>query len=438
VVSASFDDVGAVSPTVTLEVELSGPTDPQSIDATTVALVEGVPDESLLGRIERGDPMLSLPALTRSVSARGTLKVTPERVLRPSTRYTLLLAPPVRSGASVLGRWVPLAFTTGSLDDADPIVELIAPEADAREVVRNLREVRLRYSRPVEYPERIVLARLDEQGGQVVAAKPGRPWCEGGSCVALLLHEVLAARARYEVIVDPSVVDDRGRPVFGRGPGFTTGTDLRDTALVLSDVEVTASDGCVVARFRTDGAALGELCVGSDCVQGGPRLAHELALELGANAQQSFGVELYAIDESTRPPANVGPIGIAPPAPATFEISEVLLHAGASVAPFVELASLIPDPIALVGYVLHVGAETVVLGDLAIAPRARLAVGELPHMISKDAAVWVTDADDRTVSRFETEGLVLAPGQSAVRAQRCAVHAAFGPSPTGGATPGTE
>jgi hypothetical protein len=455
VVETNVDGPGPFDPTGTVTVRLSARVDTASAEG--VALVRGEPSAALLDAIDR--PPLPARARTalvavRTVVAASTVRLTPRRALAPSSRYTLVVGSRVQVGGRVLGKPTLRAFTTASLDEAAPILELLDPPDGAAGVVRNLRQVHARVSHVIEP----LGATLVDDEDQPVAASVAPDDCD--SCLQLTLSEPLAARRHYRLIADPMAVDAAGRVVFGDPPGFDSSDELRAGPTVLEAPSVEAADGCVVARFGTDVATTGRLCVGDACTTDGPTRVHELALPVPAG---EAAAQLSAWDETTLPPATAGITVSVSSVP--LRITEVLTDPlGPRLAnQFVELWNFGAAPVELSGLVLSDPEGQDALPPLTVGPGAYALVvpdGYAPDGVDPSPSpgaviapisdgrlggrglrvagepVWIEDAAGHPITRWGGYPLMLARGQSVTRVGTCDVPSSFRATPSGGATPG--
>ena len=466
VVSLGIEGPGPVVPTATIVVTLSAPIIPETVGPETVMILEGQMPSGVSHALERGAPLAAAAGqvgIVTDVDAAGRLILVPRRAFRPGTLHTLALGGLLGGSGGRLGRGVAAAFRTGSLDDAAPVLGLLEPGPGAAGVVRNLRRVRGRYSHAVSHPER---AWVVDGAGRAVAARVAPVRCET-SCVEWVLHEVLDADRRYELVADRSVLDADGRPVFGREPGFSTGAVLRHTPIQMSEVRVTASDGCVVASFATREPAVGELCSRQVCTLDGPSFAHELALELGPGERSPERVELGAYDESTRPVTSVPGAPVEDASAIELEISEVLFRprGGLRAQQFVELRNRGAGPVELAGMIFEDESGSDTLGPALIGPGQRAVIvpsgyredsgdGEIAEgaVVSRlrgatlgsgglrlgGERVALREPSGARVSTFLGAGAATFEGQSLVRTGRCPVSGSFSPSPTGRASPGAD
>jgi hypothetical protein len=455
VVSTSIDGDAPVSVTPELQVRLSAPVDPDTIDEG-VFLVRGEPDPRLLGT--RAPPLAARTGVlaVRARSDGNLLAITPRRALEPGARHTLVLGARLGAGGARLGRAAARAFHTGAAVDGAPVLTLVAPADGATGVVRNLRAVELRLSKPASGE----LALVGDDG----LAVPARQSSDGDGAVRLELGAELAPERRYEVRA-PSLRDADGRPPFGDPPGFTSGPSARTGPVALRDLAVETSDRCLVVRAATDEETRAELCVADRCVEDPPSRAHQLGLFVG-DLPPPLGYRLRAWDETTLPPA-VAHAVVDSPSPLMLSITEVLTS---PLGPrprqqFVELFNLGADAVELGGMTLHDEAGADVL------PSARLASGAFALIVPSGFApdgvdappdpaalvvriadgrlggnglkidgerVWLVDRDQRMVTAWGGWPLGLQAGQSAVRrsADACDLPASFLPRPGGGSSPG--
>lgn len=457
VVSTTFS-AGAVSPTATLAVLLSAPIDGPSVEGN-VYLARGEPEPAL----ERPPP----PVRARERLVPGglvlvgdRLEFTPRRALDPDSRYTLYLGPKLVAGGQRLGKPVALAVDTGGLDRAAPIVILDAPADGAVDVPRNLRAVRLHFSRPVSNPLEVALA---DDAGAPLASRASAD----GDGVRLDLEAPFDAGAHYQVRAGPDVADAEGRAVFGDPPGFMAGGELRSGAVVLHALDAPASDRCVVVRFATDEPTWSEVCVADRCAVDGPLRAHEAVLAFGGALDGSpLGLRARAWDETTRPAADQRST-VAAPAALALSLTEVLTRplGPRTRQQFVELYNSGAQAIDLGALSLHTASGSNALPSLLLPPGGYAVVvpsGYTPGaggdpapaagalLVRLDDArlggrgikvagepVWIEDTQARVVSRWGGYPLALQPGQSVTRAPgSCDVAASFQPTPSGGSTPG--
>lgn len=461
---ASVDDGAPVSPTATLALRWSQSLDPATVDAAAVVLVRGAIDDDLRGRLDRGAPLdddrqLLVP-LRPTLAGDGTLLLLPARPLAPLTLHTLLCTTRLASGGRALAAPVERAFHSGPATQGAPWIELLEPAAGSEAVVRNLREVTVRWSRPVTGVD-AASALLRDEAGEAVATR----WAASGDgqLARLSLLAPLRALRRYHLEVADSVRDSDGEAPFlpDPPPGFTAGLELRSGPPVLEGVALSASSGCLVARLGSRPPAAARLCLDDRCGDEDARAAtHELTAALAPGG--SAAVRLVARDESTAPAAALGPLPAPASSPRPLLITEVLSRPSGShyAQQYVALANLGDAPVSLAGLVLQVdggrsvlpagvmagGAAALVVpagfvaaagGDGATPALVRLADGKLGGrgVLSDGSELALLEPDGRPVSRFSTAGLKLAIGQSARRVDRCDRPGAYQPSPGSGATP---
>jgi hypothetical protein len=451
----SFDGARA-SPTATLDVELSATVDPHSVERN-VALLRGEADAAALHLPLSAKEVRNAVAVVVEAAGAHVL-VTPRRALVPEERYTLVLGAKLVVGESVLGRPLVLDVETSSLDEAAPLIELAGPLDGDVDVPRNLRAVRIGFSRPVQAPDDVAL--VDESGATFAAHAES-----DSSETRLVLDAVLAPGARYSVRAGPSVVSNDGQPVFGDPPGFMTGTMVRDGPVVLRGFDVQTSDRCVVARFQTDDLTDDEICASGVCVSAGPLRSHEAAIPVGSGAP--IAVSARAWDETTRPDGQQQATVAAPP-DLSLALTEVLTRPlGPRLSQqFVELYNYGATAVDLDGATLHTSSGANALpsailpaggyalvvpsgyvvgagGDPAPATGTVMLYVDESHLgghgIRVDGEpVWIEDSSGRVVTRWGGYALKLRRGQSVRRtsASACDVAASFSPTPSGGSTPG--
>jgi hypothetical protein len=290
---------------------------------------------------------------------------------------------------------------------------------------------------------------------------------EDGRAASLELLAPLAPATRYRLLALPPIRDEAGRAPFlpDDPPAFSTGTQLRDAPVAILDAQLDASSGCLVARFATSIPAATTLCIDDSCTTDERRRAgHELALPLRTVGPAT----IVARDESTAPDGRWGPADVPATSPRPIVITEVLAHpaSGGLAQQWVEVHNTGAAPVALGGLELHDERGRNVLPDVTLAPDAwallvprgyvapgpsgpdvapvpgaLIVVLDETHLGGNGVrqtgeALFLAEHDGRVASRASTEGLVLAPGQSASRVTACDVAGAFAPTGHGGATPG--
>jgi len=301
----------------------------------------------------------------------------------------------------------------------------------------------------------------DAGDGSIVQRVDGLPDPDCADCLLAPLGETLEVGRRYVIRAAPGVVADDGSAPFGDPPSFSTGP-ARATPLVIEGLDLSATDGCVVARFATAVAARAHLCVGADCVVGAVQRAHELALPLSAVPGPMVQVSLRAWDETTRPGADLH-LDLDAPSPLPLRISEVLSRPLAAnlVRQFVEVVNLGAEPIELGGLLLSdergalsLPAATLGAGQVAVlAPRGFSLAGGLdpapaPSALVVEVAVGHLGANGlkvggetvslgepggRSISRFSRWPVTVA-GQSVARLLPAACDVSTNVLQTPGAT----
>ncbi len=448
-----------VSPTPSLRVTFSDVLDPAST-VEQVLLVRGEPDAAL----ERPPPPAS--EQDRLVAAKlevdgADLTVTPRHVLDPESHFTLVLGPKLVVGGAQLGRPIALAFDTGALDDAAPILSLAAPLDGAVDVPRNLRAVEARWSRPVSAPDDVTL--VDDAGVAVAALINA-----DGVSVRFTLTEALAAERGYQVRAGPNAIDSAGRAAFGDPPGFMTGDEIREGIVAPRGIDVRSSDRCAVMRFTTDVPAWSQSCIADHCASDGPSVTHEAALAIADLLDgRMLGYDVVAWDETTRPAGEETGPATAPPS-LLLALTEILPKPlGPKLSQqFVELYNAGTQPIDLGSLTLHTAAGgnalssvSLAAGEYAVvvpigfvagaggdaAPAAsallvRVADAHLGGRGIKEAGepVWIEDATGSVVTRWGGYPIALVAGQSVSRPvpDSCDVTGNFVATPSGSATPG--
>jgi len=463
---------GAVSPTSTLEVRLPSLLPIQPLEER-VLLTAGEAPETLLDGIDGAAAAARAVLVSAHVEVDGLLlRITPRRALETSSRYTLVLTSRLELGAAgasrPLRRAVVMGFATSDGSDAAPVLSLLQPADGALAVPANLAALRVRWSQPVSSPGLVL---TDADDGSIVHRFDAVSDPECDTCLTAPLPSTLEVGRRYVVhggvgVVGVSDGPGAGQLPFGDPPGFSVGP-ARTNPLVVEGLEVSATDGCVVARFATAIAARASLCVGAACVSGGVERSHELALLLpDASGAPTLSVSLRAWDETTRPPADEQH-DIAAGSGLPLRITEVLArpHGGQLARQFVELVNAGATPIELAGLSLSDERGPTPLppgmlqpGQLAvIAPKGfALAAGLDPapdpsalvlelgatHLgdnglkVSGET-VTISDLGGKTISRFSVWPST-SVGQSVVRLQPggCDVHANVIASVGGRSSPG--
>src|SRR5690349_12211169 len=151
--STSLDDgADRVSPTAPLALSFSMPLDPDTVGAASVVVVRGAADDPLLADLSHPplDPARAERIAPGAVTVEGTtVRWRPLAPLAPEALHTLVATAALRAGGVPLPAAQTRAFTTGAADAGAPSWALFDPPNGAAEVVRNLRQVALAFSRPV-------------------------------------------------------------------------------------------------------------------------------------------------------------------------------------------------------------------------------------------------------------------------------------------------
>ena len=461
-----------VTPTDKLWIELSEPADADTL-AAGLAIVSGLADADLVTAMERGTITDDLrdrfvPALV-AIEAKGdgdgrTIRLQPSRPMAPETLHSLVVTRSLSAGGQRIAKSLVRGFTTAGAGSGAPWWRLEAPRTGAVDVVPNLREAVVTFSRPVSFVDGDSLKVVDDadQPAPVSIAAdpmPGR--------FHIRFDKPLAALSRYRVLALAGILDDEGDAPFALDPppSFSTGSELRTTPPAIDRLELAASSGCLVARFSTSRPALARLCVDGDCVdEAAMRALHEVSHPLPAGA--TAGVSLRARDESTAPEGTLGPIAAPASSSRTLTITEVLSHPlGARLAQqFVEIQNRGGSDVELGGLEIHDDAGFDTLPDATLPPGGyallvpidfveddgldpaveqgtvivRLGDGKIGKngLRLSGEAVSLVDPDEGPVSKFSTVGLKLAAGQSARRALPCDVSGAYEATPGNRSTPG--
>lgn len=470
--SSSVDGTpAAVSPTAAISTEWTVAPDVDTADDTTLLVVRGAVDS----RWAASASQLPLPSTQLERLAPGrvhlegrTVRFVPARPLLPRTRYTLVVTTRLRAAGLALLRPILRAFTTGDEASGAPVLSLLTPPDGASQVVRNLRSVALRFSRPVSGVDAGSL-RLVGQAGAVPASLmadsvPGS--------YQLLLTETLAPGSLYRLAVSPTISDAQGVPPFlgDPAPGFMTGDELRQTPPTLGDVTATTSSGCLVAQWNTDPAADSTLCLEEDCASDAALASdHEMALPIPGGPGGEDGTLTFTVasrDESTAPAAQSAEMPVPPPSPRQLVITEALSR---PLGPwpaqqFVEVWNRGPQAETLDGLELADEGGHNLLPAVSVPPGGRALIVPADYQpsggpdpapakgtvlarvaertlgksgIRADGEAFVLrETEGRLVSRFSTYGLKLAKGQSAVRILPCDLRKAYAPARDGRSSPG--
>ncbi len=465
--ATSVDDgADAVSPTRAIVLRFSVPLDGDTLDATAIAVVEGVADEALARSLGRDVPT----AATRPRLVPGAVFAAgpeawwePLRPLAPDALHTLVVTPALRAGGLRLERPALRPFATGDAATGAPSWTLVAPAPGEAGVPRNLRAVEIAFSRPVTGVDEGSLLLVGPRGA--VDASVGAGSC--ATCFSLSPRGPLDGEGMFSVLAGAPIAGVDGEAPFSPGdlPAFATAATERTVPPALSAPDLETSSGCLVARFATDVAAAGTLCLDGACVdEGALVLRHELSAPLGPGATAQ--VRLAARDLSTAPPGTIGPLPSPPSSPRPLVVAEVLARPrGPRLAQqWVELWNRGGAPVSTDGLELHAARGANQLPSALLAPGERALIvpadfapddgddvppapGTLLLRVAErhlgaaglrtgGETLAITEADGRTLSRFSTEGIAVAPGQSVSRAGACDVAASFRATPGGGATPG--
>jgi hypothetical protein len=470
--STSVDGTpAAVSPTAPISTEWTVAPDADTADETTFLVVRGAVDS----RWAASAAQLPLPSTQLERLAPGrvriegrTVRFVPARPLLPRTRYTLVVTTRLRAAGLALLRPILRAFTTGDDASGAPVLSLLTPADGTSQVVRNLRIVTLRFSRPVSGVDATSLRLVGQTGAVPASLMAGS--CPG--CYQLLLTGPLAAGSLYRLDAGPAITDAQGVPPFlgDPAPGFMTGDELRQTSPLLGDVTATSSSGCLVAQWTTDPAADSTLCLEEDCTSDAALMSdHELALPIPGDPGEEDDARTFTVasrDESTAPAAESPEMPVPPASPRQLVITEVLSRplgpwpaqqfvevwnrgSTAEMLDGLELAdeggrnTLPAVSVPPGGRALIVPADYQPSGGPDPAPAkgtvlARVAERTLGKSgIRADGEVFaLRETDGRLVSRFSTYGLKLAKGQSAVRALPCDLRKAYAAARDGRSSPG--
>jgi hypothetical protein len=469
-VSSSVDGTpAAISPTAAISTEWTVPPDADTADETTFLVVRGAVDS----RWAASATQLPLPSTELERLALGrvhvegrTVRFLPARPLLPRTRYTLVVTTRLQAAGLALLRPVVRAFTTGDESSGAPVLSLLIPPDGTNQVVRNLRTVAVRFSRPVSGVDAGSLRLVGETGG--VPASVMAASCPG--CYQLLPTDILAPGSLYRLDVSPAIGDADGIPPFlgDPAPSFTTGDELRQTSPTLGDVTAASSSGCLVAQWTSDPAADSTLCMDGRCVSDTAFLSdHEMALpilRMGEDDATTFRVA--SRDESTAPAAQSPEMPVPPTSSRQLVITEVLSRplgpwpdqqfievwnrgTAAETLDGLELAdeggrnllpavSVPPGSRALIvpaGYQPSGGPDPAPARGTVLARVVERTLGKSGIRADGEAFV-LRETGGRLVSRFSTYGLKLDRGQSAVRVLPCDLRKAYAPAHDGRSSPG--
>jgi hypothetical protein len=454
VLSTSVDGDQPVPPTPSVVVRLSALVDAQSLGA--VALVRGEADVALVTQL--GKPPLSAKLLGELVAADVTamedrVQLVPRRVLAPSARYTLIVGAALRAGGASLGRPVLRAFTTGTLADAAPVLALVDPPDGAAGVVRNLRAMKVAWSKPMPAAQLQVVG----DDGRVVPSTT----MELGDGPSITLGAVLDGGRRFSVRAPPGLADAEGRAPFGDAPAFSTGDELRTAPPEIAGLALEPGDRCLVVRFSTSRPTRAELCVADACADEAESASHALGALL---PDPSDGWTLRAWDESTAPEASASGQVALPAVP--LVLTEVLTDplGPRTSQQWIELLNVGDAPVELGGLLLKTASGQDVLPsgtlssggyavvvpsgfsddglDVMPAPGAllvRLANARLGGRGIRVGGepVWLEDGAGAPITRWGGFPVESAPGQSLWRQPfTCDLPASFRPgTPTPGGPP---
>ncbi len=462
-VSTSVDGVPVeVSPTGVIELRFSSPIDRESVSSESVLLIEGEVNGPFQGGanhpLKKEERQRLVPGAVEGDGA--VVHFQPTRPLAPRTLHTVLATTLLRSGGMRPLRAATRIFLTGGAEIGAPTWTLCDPEEGSVDVVRNLRAVQVRFSRPVSGVDARSLQLFD--AAQPLAATIS---AQDGNTFSIWPVAPLPEERTIAVIARLPIMDEAGESPFryAKPPSFQTGQQLRIHSPRAHEVALVASSGCLIANFETDVAASARLCVGSLCQDEAVRgFVHQLSVPL---LEGDASASLHLSDESTVPESTLGPLAVPAFSSRTLTITEVLSkpRTGTLVQQFVEIQ--------------NTGREAVDLGGLELAdergasriPSAMLEPGQLALIVPKDflehdgvdippasgtklirvgerhlggngiresgEELELREPDGRRVSRFSTVGIKLATGQSAQRAAACDIEAAYRAS-FGGANPG--
>jgi hypothetical protein len=435
------------TPTDSISIRLSAPIDAESAGA--VALVSGEAESTLVAALAR--PPAPARFASRLVAARvevqgDTLLMMPRRALQPNARHTLVVGAGLRAGGSALGRPLVKGFVTGSLAEAAPVLSLVDPPDGAAEVIRNLRAIAVKWSKPMP-AARFAILRDD-----------GLAWPSHTDGLRIVLDRALEAGRRWTVQAD--VLDAEGRAPYGDPPRFSTGSELRRGPPPLDGLQLEVADRCLVARFATDHDTWAELCTGDRCRDDDrPAATHALGAPL-AEAEEGWSLRVW--DESTAPPARREGVVHMPPVP--LVLTEVLTEPrGERLAQqWAEFFNVGDGPVELGGLRLCTAGGCDILpqaslpsGEYAVVVGAAFADDGLDAMPAPGAVVvrlgnqrlggrgirgggeplWLEDGGGTLITRWGGWPALLSPGQSLTRQPyNCDLPASFRPGP---ATPGS-
>lgn len=275
------------------------------------------------------------------------------------------------------------ALATGAAGPTTPsaavgVPELVDPSLNARLIPPNLARVVLRFLGPLRPPDSSAPLKLrGSDGSQVDMALGPTVACAGsGSCYAATPAAPLSPATSYTVEVIPDGLRmEAGKPVPAGDVGsFSTGDSVDEYAPLITGVEVSLSEGCVLARFITDEAAWPALMVtaGEQVVQmglGPIGSKFDVAARLcDLPPDVDATVSVRATDRAGNPTDSAGlPVHLPPKLP-RLVITEVLGNPAGSegTQEFVELRNLESEPVSLAGVTIEDKTGSDVLPDVMV------------------------------------------------------------------------
>ena len=256
--------------------------------------------------------------------------------------------------------------------------ELVDPPLNARLIPPNLARVVLRFLGPLQPPSSPAPLDLRGSDGSEVDMALGSPIpCSGsGTCYAAVPATPLSPMTLYTVEVAPDGLRmESGKPVPASEAGsFTTAEAIDEYPPLISNVEISLSEGCVFARFITDEAAWPEFVVtaGTDVLVtslGDIASRFDVATRLiNLPIDVDAAVSVRATDRAGHSADSAGVMVHLPAKLPRLVITEVLGNPAGSeyTQEFVELQNLEAEPVSLAGMTIEDNTGSDVLPDVTV------------------------------------------------------------------------
>lgn len=256
--------------------------------------------------------------------------------------------------------------------------ELVDPPLNARLIPPNLARVVLRFLGPLQPPSSSAPLKLRGSDGSEADMALGPPIpCSGlGVCYTAVPATSLSPMTLYTVEVIPDGLRmESGKPVPASEVGsFTTAEAIDEYPPLITNVEMSLSEGCVFARFITDEAAWPELVITAgdqavvsqlgDIASRFDVSTRMINVPTGVNGT----VAVRATDRAGHPADSAGVVIQLPPKLPRLVITEVLGNPAGTegTQEFVELQNLDPEPASLTGMVIEDKTGSDVLPDVTV------------------------------------------------------------------------